>query len=84
MSLSAAAVLAINEHLFALGGSQDSSAINLYQPKNKTWIRIGPGELPLARQECVCTVLPNQKVLIVGGNVDSEQVDIGTFTIILS
>ena len=82
VSLSAAAVLAIDKHLFALGGSQDSSAINLYQPKNKTWIRIG--ELPLARQECVCTVLPNQKVLIVGGNLDSEQVDIGTFTIILS
>ena len=73
------AVLAINDSLFALGGSQDCFAIYLYQSsKEEAWKRVGV--LPSPRKECVCMVLPNGKVLVAGGNSDSEQVDIGTFT----
>ena len=74
------AALAINDRLFALGGSQNSSAIYLYQPSGKeAWVRVGG--LPSTRKECVCTVLPNGKILIVGGDSNSEHVDIGTFNL---
>ena len=75
------AALAINDRLFALGGSQNSSAIYLYQPSGKeAWVQVGG--LPSTRKECVCTVLPNGKILIVGGDSNSEHVDIGTFNLI--
>ena len=70
------AALAINERLLSLGGSPNESTIYIYQPKSQVWISIG--ELPLARQEFVCVVLPNGKLLVVGGEPDSEKVDIGT------
>ena len=70
------AALAINECLLSLGGSPNDSAIYIYQPKSQVWIRVG--ELPLPRKECVCVVLPSGKLLVAGGNSDSEQVDIGT------
>ena len=71
MSMSAA--LAINERLLSLGGSPNESTIYIYQPEGQVWI--GIGELPLAQKEFVCVILPSGK-LLVGGDPDSEKVDI--------
>ena len=66
--------LVLNGSLLAVGGDGGSSAIYLYQPKSKCWIRAG--ELPNDRAECACTVLPCGKFVVLGGNV-LQSIDIG-------
>ena len=66
--------LIFNGSLLAIGGAGGSSAIYLYQPKKKCWIRAG--ELPNDQAECTYTVLPCGKFVVLGANV-LQLIDIG-------
>ena len=57
--------LSLSGALLAVGGV-NCPFINLYKPSTNSWVRIG--ELSSARHACACTVLPNGKLLILGGN----------------
>ena len=80
--------LAFHESLLAVGGNEASgvsSAIHLYQPWNKKWVKAG--DLPVELSGCTCTELPSGKLLVVGGSeprqnnmytVSSRRVSIAT------
>ena len=63
------AALALHGSLLAVGGCHDrqhrSSAIHLYQPGSRQWVKVG--DLPTARSHCSCTLLPSGEILVVGG-----------------
>ena len=67
------APLAARDSLFAVGGMtntrQCSSAIYLYLPWKKEWIRVG--WLPTERSSCTCTELPSGEILVAGGSEPS-------------
>ena len=72
-------VLILNGALLAVGG-KGSSAIHLYQPSRRSWVEVG--DLPTARQECACTILPSGEIFVAGGyknniitNVDIAAID---------
>lgn len=69
--MSFSAPLAFRESLLAVGGKTDSgklsSAIHLYQPWSKNWVKAG--ELPSELACCTCTELPSGKLLVAGGEV---------------
>ena len=58
--------LNVGGSLLAVGGSDDhpSSSIHLYQPDTKTWVKVG--DLPTARYDCICSVLPSGEVIVAG------------------
>ena len=62
-------VLILNGALLAVGG-ESSSAIHLYQPISKSWVKVG--ELPIQRWQCACTVLPSGEIFVAGGIGDGE------------
>ena len=66
--------LVLNDTLLAVGGGAGSSAIYLYQPTSKCWVKAG--ELPNNRFECACAVLPCGKFVVLGGSV-LPSIDIG-------
>ena len=74
-------VLILNGALLAVGGVR-SSAIHLYQPTNKSWVKVG--DLPAQRRECACAVLPSGEIFIAGGVLDifffDRRVDIATIS----
>ena len=55
--------------LLAVGGRDDhldsSSSIHLYQPDTRRWVKVG--DLPTARHNCTCSVLPSGEVIVAGG-----------------
>ena len=57
-------VLVFNQALLTVGGLE-SSAIHLYQPSSRSWVKIG--DLPTERWNCACTVLPSGGVFVAGG-----------------
>ncbi len=63
------APLSIGRSLLAVGGVDDkrnpSSWIHLYQPDTRRWVKVG--DLPTARYNCTCSVLPSGKVIVAGG-----------------
>ncbi len=63
------APLSIRRSLLAVGGRDDrfnlSSSIHLYQPDTRRWMKVG--DLPTARYNCTCSVLPSGEVIIAGG-----------------
>ncbi len=63
------APLSIGRSLLAVGGADDksnpSSWIHLYQPDTRRWVKVG--DLPTARYNCTCSVLPSGEVIIAGG-----------------
>ena len=63
------AALALHGSLLAIGGKDDlgncSSAIHLYQSNTREWVKVG--DLPTARDCCVCTLLPSGEFLVLGG-----------------
>ena len=65
------AALALHGSLLAVGGrhsSEDpSSAIHLYQPGSRQWVKVG--DLPTARSSCSCTLLPSGEILVAGGYI---------------
>ena len=60
-------VLILNGALLAVGGEW-SSAIHLYQPTNKSWVKVG--DLPTKRRWCACAVLPSGEIFVAGGRVN--------------
>ena len=66
------APLALRGSLLAIGGMDDkgkrSSAIHLYQPSTREWVKVG--DLPITRGSCVCTLLPSGEILVLGGRDD--------------
>ena len=60
-------VLILNGALLAVGGWR-SSAIHLYQPRSKSWVKVG--DLPNQRRQCACTVLPSGEIFVAGGFSD--------------
>ena len=67
--LYSSAALALHGSLLAVGGHHDrehcSSAIHLYQPGSRQWVKVG--DLPTARSRCSCTLLPSGEILVAGG-----------------
>ena len=63
------AALALHGSLLAVGGRHSfrdsSSAIHLYQPGSRQWVKVG--DLPTARSSCSCTLLPSGEILVAGG-----------------
>ena len=62
------APLSFNHSLFTVGGwdahGDPSSCIYLYQT-NTSWVKLG--DLSFARSDCTCSVLPNGKIIVAGG-----------------
>ena len=67
------APLSIGRSLLAVGGWDDnvnpSSLIHLYQPDTRRWVKVG--DLPTARLNCTCSVLPSGEVIVAGGQTDA-------------
>ena len=67
------APLSIWRSLLAVGGVDDrfnpSSLIHLYQPNTRRWVKVG--DLPTARYNCTCSVLPIGEVIVAGGQTNS-------------
>ena len=77
------AALSLHGSLLAVGGRHDrthrSSAIHLYQPGRKEWVKVG--DLPNVRSHCSCTLLPSGEILVAGGrdgNGKTSQVIVAT------
>ncbi len=70
------APLSIGRSLLAVGGRDDkinqSSWIHLYQPDTRRWVKVG--DLPTARSNCTCSVLPSGEVIVAGG-LDGRIID---------
>ena len=68
-------ILILNGALLAVGG-WDSSAIHLYQPTSKRWVKVG--DLPTTRSRCACAVLPSGEIFVAGGVIGdiTSRVDI--------
>ena len=71
--LVSSAPLSIGRSLLAVGGRDGrfnpSSSIHLYQPDTRRWVKVG--DLPTARLNCTCSVLPSGEVIVAGGQTNS-------------
>ena len=70
--------LIIRGSLLTVGGF-NSSAIHLYQPSRRRWVKVG--DLPTQRPACACIVLPSGEIFVAGGGIIggySTRVDIAT------
>ncbi len=71
------APLSIGRSLLAVGGLDDrlntSSWIHLYQPDTRRWVKVG--DLPTARYDCTCSVLPSGEVIVAGGEDEHIYID---------
>ena len=67
--LECSTALALHGSLLAVGGrnclGNPSSAIHLYQPGSRQWVKVG--DLPTARLFCSCTLLPSGEIFVAGG-----------------
>ena len=67
--LNRSAPLNVGGSLLAVGGWDDrntpSSSIHLYQPDTRRWVKVV--DLPTARYDCTCSVLPSGEVIVAGG-----------------
>ena len=76
--------LSMKGALLAIGGCQESrslrseSTIYLFQPCKQQWTIVG--NLPIQRSNCRCTVLPSGEVLVVGGLMNAQRLNIATLT----
>ena len=61
--------LSISGSLLAVGGrdedGQTVTAINLYQPDTREWVKVG--NLPTPRSNCICAMITNREMLVAGG-----------------
>ena len=70
--------LIIRGSLLTVGGRR-SSAIHLYQPSRRSWVK--ECGLPTQREQCACIVLPSGEIFVAGGRSgsgNSTRVDIAT------
>ncbi len=73
--LVSSAPLSIRRSLLAVGGADrfnESSSIHLYQPDTRRWVKVG--DLPTARYNCTCSVLPSGEVIVAGGETKNDYV----------
>ena len=74
--------LSIKGALLAIGGRWENSslrsesAIYLFQPSKQQWTMVG--NLPTQRSTCRCTVIPSGEVLVVGGLMNAQLLDVAT------
>ena len=77
--LNYSAIIILEGALLAVGGFR-SSAIHLYQPTSKSWVKVG--DLLTQRSQCACTVLSSGEIFVAGGYSDvweiTNHVDIAT------
>ena len=69
--LSCSAPLNVRGSLYAVGGhnyGSPNSSIYIYQPDIRRWVKVG--DLPTARWNCTCSVLPSGEVLAAGGQTN--------------
>ena len=70
------APLNVGGYLLAVGGWDDclkpSSSIHLYQPHTMRWVKVG--DLPTARYDCTCSVLPSGEVIVAGGYNEGSRI----------
>ena len=70
------APLSVGGSLLAVGGRIDryhsSSSIHLYQPDTSQWVKVG--DLPTARYQCTCSVLPSGEIIIAGGQTGTANI----------
>ena len=59
-------VLILNGALLAVGGWR-SSAIHLYKPTRKSWVKVG--DLPTRRWQCACAARPSGEIFVAGGTL---------------
>ena len=57
-------LLTLHSALLTVGGDS-SSAIHVYQPSSRNWVKIG--DLPTMRSQCAAIVLPNGDIFVAGG-----------------
>ena len=67
--------------LFTVGGFENgqpiaSSAIYLYKPSSKSWVKCQPLELPNVRERCACIAITDHKMLVAGGCSGSRFTDV--------
>ena len=74
-------IVCINEHLFAIGGQEVTKAteqpaglIWMYSRERNTWTPVQ--RLPSARQLCCAAVLPDHRLVVVGGDPQFTSVEI--------
>ena len=71
--LETSAPINIRGYLLAVGGTDDarnpSSSIHLYQPESKRWVK--GNNLPAARYNCTCSVLPSGEIIVAGGQTET-------------
>ena len=63
----------IRGSLLTVGG-RNSSAIHLYQPSRRSWIKVG--DLPTLRWVCACIILPSGEIFVSGGAIGIDSNDI--------
>ena len=75
--LELSAPLSIGRSLLAVGGRDDrnepSSSIHLYQPDTRRWVEVE--DLPTARYNCTCSVLPSGEVIVAGGQTKTDYIE---------
>ena len=62
--------LSTGDFLIAIGGCDSRNphpSIHIYSPDNESWMKCG--ELPSARYDCACSLLPNGSVIVAGGEI---------------
>ena len=57
-------LIVLHGGLLTIGGD-NSSAIHLYQPSSRNWVKIG--DLPTKRSQCTVVLLPNGEIFVAGG-----------------
>ena len=75
--LERSAAITLHGALLAVGGchgNDRSTAIHAYQPATNNWKQVG--ELPSARSECACTLLPSGELLVAGGWDSNDELTI--------
>ena len=63
--------------LLTIGGRDDkgkSPAVYIYTPTTDSWRRIGSGDLPEVRYDCIATDLAANRLLVIGGRNESNRI----------
>ena len=72
--------VSIHSQLLAIGGldsdKKPTTAIHMYNPTTNSWAVIS--QLGTPRCRCIAAVLPNNQLMVVGGNTGKRDVDIRT------
>ena len=63
-------LLILNGALLSVGGYK-SSAIYLYQPSSRSWVKVS--DMPAKLSQCACVVLPSGEIFLAGGLDDFSQ-----------